>query len=120
MIAYYVMPGLKYRDKIRRKIIPTLTLEQQMDAIISTVCNYLGLDPKTIVRANRRQELVFARQLSVYFIKQTYPHISLKTIGNYLGGRDHTTALHSIKTLRNLMETEEKTREAVREISKLL
>jgi chromosomal replication initiator protein len=46
-----------------------------------------------------------ARQLSMYLAKN-YTNSSLKTIGDSFGGRDHSTVIHSLKTVQDIMDTD--------------
>ena len=43
---------------------------------------------------------------------------SLKTIGFHFGGRDHTTVMHSVQTVSDLVDTDRKFREQVEELRK--
>lgn len=54
---------------------------------------------------NRIQSLVELR--SIYMFIARSMHYTLKEIGTYLGGRDHTTVLHNLNIFKNLYETDE-------------
>jgi chromosomal replication initiator protein len=68
--------------------------------IRSIVCNHLGLEVSTICQPTRRRELVNARQIAMYFIKQ-YTQLSLAEIGEYFPHGDHATVLHSVRKVEN-------------------
>jgi chromosomal replication initiation ATPase DnaA len=53
----------------------------------------------------RRKRVVYARHIAIYFIRK-YTLLSLGDIANSVGLTDHSTAVHSIKTAINLMETD--------------
>lgn len=76
-----------------------------IDTIVSIVCETLGVVPQYIKTKSRQMERVRPRQicmsLCVYF-----GVASLKTIGNYFGGRDHTTVIHARKTVADLLITD--------------
>ena len=59
-----------------------------------------------LVGKSRKQEIVFARQVAMYLIRDL-TSASLKTIGNFFGGRDHTTVMHSVNTIENLLSSGE-------------
>ena len=42
----------------------------------------------------------------MYIAKQTTKH-SLKTIGLYFGGRDHSTVIHAINNISSMLEKDE-------------
>lgn len=52
---------------------------------------------------SRKKELVFPRQVAMYFAKE-YTDLSLKSIGYHFGGRDHSTVIHAIQTISELKE----------------
>lgn len=120
MIPYYAIPGLKQRDKLIKMIHPGKTLQQKLNGITDEVCYVLGVDKCELFNKCRKQEYVFARQIATYLIRKYHPEVTLKKIGEYFAGRDHTTAVHSIMHIKDLMETEEKTREIVRLIENRL
>lgn len=106
MIRYYVAPGLKYKDGLNVRMDSGKSMTERMSDITDVVCDVLGVKKEKIFTPCRQREFVVARQMSMYFIRKTYPDISLKNIGVYFGGRDHTTAIHSIQTLKDLIHTD--------------
>ena len=56
---------------------------------------------------SRRQRVVDARHAATHFLR-VYTDLTLKEIGEHIkGAGHHTTILHSIKTCKNLIETDE-------------
>ncbi len=117
-VCIYAIPGLLSDTKIPELNRPEL----QKDRIKEVVCKHYGLDPATITQTkSRKRELVFARQLIMYFMKK-YTKMSLKSIGSEFAGasngkkKDHTTVIHSIRTVNNLMDTDEVVLNEVKQI----
>jgi chromosomal replication initiation ATPase DnaA len=54
---------------------------------------------------NRSHPIKFLRHIYCYIAKSM--RYSLKSIGRHLGGRDHTTVIHSIRTFRDLYQTDD-------------
>lgn len=54
--------------------------------------------------ASRTRPLILPRQLILYEIKDQRPETSWHNLGKYMGGRDHTTALHSHAKIKRLRE----------------
>lgn len=72
--------------------------------------------PDDLLRAkSRKKEIALARQIAMYLCKQMTDH-SLKTIGLHFGGRDHSTVIHAINTVEELMQVDKKMREIVEAI----
>jgi chromosomal replication initiation ATPase DnaA len=72
--------------------------------IIEIVCEETGVDKQVMPKKTRKREVVITRQLIAYYAKMC-THLSLKEIGSILGGRDHTTAIHSIQTVKDLLDS---------------
>jgi len=53
----------------------------------------------------------------MYFAKHHTSH-TLKTIGFHFGGRDHTTVMHSVQTVSDLVDSDKKFRDQVDELRK--
>lgn len=62
--------------------------------------------------ASRRRGVVVARDVAMYLARQL-TRKSLKQIGEYFGGRDHTTVLHGCRKTESLMHSDAATLEAV-------
>ncbi len=62
--------------------------------IIEAVAKFYNISYKDITSSGRKKELVWPRQISIYMIREEL-NTSYPTIGNELGGRDHTTAMHA-------------------------
>lgn len=62
--------------------------------IIETVSKFYNTSYKELIGASRKKELVGPRQIAVFLIREEL-NTSYPAIGNELGGRDHTTAMHA-------------------------
>lgn len=72
--------------------------------IIEIVCEETGIEYATVLKKSRKREVVITRQLIAFYCKNC-TGMSLQSIGEILGGRDHTTVIHSVKTIQNLLDT---------------
>lgn len=79
----------------------TITCEN----IIQIVQNIFGVDNKSFNSKNRKRELVFARSAAMHLCKK-YTTQSVSRIGSIIGGRDHATVLHALKSVDDLLETD--------------
>ena len=78
--------------------------------MVYTLClNYLGIKRESLETKVRHSEIVYNRQLIHYVMRelvyQNKIKISLAEIGGLVGGKDHSTVLHSHKTIRNYLDT---------------
>jgi len=63
----------------------------------------------------RKKESVQARQIAMYFSIEFTKH-SLAYIGKEIGGKKHSTVIHSYRTVNNLIETDKKYKEQIENI----
>ena len=75
-----------------------------LEDIVKVVAHFYNLEESAMYEKNRRKEIVEARQVAMYILREDY-NISFPHIGKKLGGRDHTTVMHSYeKITRELTE----------------
>jgi chromosomal replication initiator protein len=76
-----------------------------LEDIVKVVAHFYNLEEPAMYEKNRRKEVVEARQVAMYILREDYS-ISFPHIGKKLGGRDHTTVMHSYeKITRELTES---------------
>ena len=76
-----------------------------MDEIIKKTCDYYKVRPADLISPNRARNIVRPRQMAMYLCKK-YTTRSLPEIGRKFGGRDHTTILHGVRKIEELMSTD--------------
>lgn len=67
--------------------------------IVDKVAEYYGIDEESIYEKTRRREVVRPRQVIMYLLREDF-NVSYPTIGTKLGGRDHTTVIHSCEKIK--------------------
>ena len=108
---------LKLAKDVLKNFVTEINKEVTPDVIQRTVAEYYNLDVENLASATRRRHVVLARQISMFLVKQ-YTEESLKSIGRMFGGRDHSTVLYSIKTVKDLMETNDDIRKSLGELER--
>lgn len=73
--------------------------------IVKTVTNFYNIDEKFIYEKTRRKEVVKPRQVLMYILREDFS-ISYPLIGQKLGGRDHTTVIHSCEKIKVDIKTD--------------
>lgn len=68
--------------------------------VIKQVAEFYSLDENIIYKKTRVKEVVRPRQLIMYILREDF-NVSYPTIGQKLGGRDHTTVIHSCEKIKN-------------------
>jgi Bacterial dnaA protein helix-turn-helix len=67
------------------------------------ITEYAGLSLARICAASRKREYTRARYTYVYALWR-YTGLTLKLMGEELGGRDHTTIIHTLNTVADFMD----------------
>ncbi len=90
-----------------------------IDDVVEKVAQYFNIDPKSIYEKTRRKEVVKPRQLIMYILREDFS-VSYPTIGQKLGGRDHTTVIHSCEKIKNELKSDSNLEEEIAQIRMLL
>ena len=69
-----------------------------MQSILDSVVNYYDVKLSDLVGKRRHKSIVLPRQVCMWLARH-HTRYSLEEIGGYLGGRDHTTVLHAVRTV---------------------
>lgn len=75
--------------------------------ILKIVSSFYDVSFDDLVLKNRKQELVRPRQVAMYLLRSELD-FSYPGIGEKLGGRDHTTAMHAFEKISKLLEKDAK------------
>jgi chromosomal replication initiator protein len=102
---------------IVKNFVKNASREISIDSIQKIVSDYFRLPVEKLKEKTRKREIVQARQISMFFAKQ-YTKSSLKTIGLHFGGRDHSTVIHALHTVDDLISTDKEFRRYVDDIRK--
>ena len=85
--------------------------------ILKGVSEFYNIPASIIESKTKKREVVMARY-NFYKLSKTHTKNSLKSIGLHCGGRDHSTVIHAIQTVNDIMETDTSFRNAVNELKK--
>src|SRR3990167_9234858 len=62
--------------------------------VVKIVAEYYKLEESSVYEKTRKKEIVKARQVVMYLLREDF-NVSYPLIGQKLGGKDHTTVIHS-------------------------
>ncbi len=100
-------------------IVQDIDTEVGIDYIQKTVSEYFNVDTDDLKAKTRKKEIVIARQVAMYFSKD-YTNHSLKSIGYHFGGRDHSTVIHAVQAVNDMIDIDAKFRYSIDELKKKL
>lgn len=80
--------------------------------IINHVADFFEIKIDDLMGNSRKKELVVPRQITMFLMREE-AKCSYPTIGQELGNRDHTTAMHAYEKIRRAAEEDEKIRQDI-------
>ncbi len=86
--------------------------------VIKTIAEFYGIEPALIKEKTRRKEIVKARQIVMYILREDF-NVSYPHIGQQIGGKDHTTVIHSCLKIKNDIKNDMLTAQEVEQIRAL-
>lgn len=104
------------RDVIKH-FVDNLSKEITIEYVHKMVAEHFNVPPEKMRDASRKREYVAARQVAMYLVKDM-TGASLKAIGDYFGGRDHSTVIYSCKTVEEQITVDMQLREDVSAIER--
>jgi chromosomal replication initiator protein len=103
--------------QVLKNIVHDIDTEISMDYLHKIVTEHFNISLESIKSKTRKKEIVIARQVAMYLAKQ-YTNHSLKSIGDYCGGRDHSTVIHAIQAVNDMLATEHQFKLSFEEIKR--
>jgi len=70
-----------------------------VDEVVRRIAQYYEVAEKSIYEKTRKKEVVKPRQIIMYILREEFS-VSYPSIGEKLGGRDHTTVIHSCEKIK--------------------
>ncbi|MCK5416024.1 chromosomal replication initiator protein DnaA [Candidatus Parcubacteria bacterium] len=83
--------------------------------IIEATAAFFDVKIPDIIGKSRKKELVYPRQITMYLMRKELG-TSFPTIGQDLGGRDHTTAMHACNKIKKEIKENEKVKQDIESV----
>ncbi len=112
---YEKVPNLSETKVVLKDLLNLSENKVTIDLIQTVVCKFFKISKNEMLSSRRSRYLVRPRQTAIYLTK-ILTSKSLPEIGREFSNRDHTTIIHSVKTIENIKE---KNPEMVDNINKL-
>lgn len=87
--------------------------------VVKIVSDFYNIDEQTIYDKTRKKEVVKPRQVIMYILREDL-NISYPSIGEKLGGRDHTTVIHSCEKIKEDIKSNQALIQEVNHIRSLI
>jgi chromosomal replication initiator protein len=108
-ISFYSFPGLKLTQKEKLSLKNSqrsLRFKMSKDEILQIIADECFIKVSDIVDRTRTRDVVNGRFIFCGVMKEHFGY-TLEKIGEFIGGRDHTTVMHSIKKYKDRYQYEE-------------
>ena len=102
---YNKTPNLSETKIVLKDLLNLSENRVTIDLIQSLVCKFYKISKTEMLSSRRSRYLVRPRQIAIYLTK-ILTSKSLPEIGRDFSNRDHTTVIHSIKTIENLKKND--------------
>ena len=110
LLAYSVVYNSKIDMRLAERVIKRAVKVDDkpltVDDIMETVCNHFNVTTAAVSSRSRKHEFVVARQVSMY-LAQKYTKMPAARIGKLVGGRDHSTVIHSCSQVEQRMKVDQ-------------
>lgn len=107
VITQSASTGEQISEDLARKVLGERVKEKRAhvyaDDVITTVCEFYQVKTTQLKGPKRDAGLVRARQVTMYLLKNELG-LTYVEIGNVLGGRDHTTIMHGVEKIEQLVD----------------
>ena len=110
-------PSIYECKKILKDFINANNKSINVESIQNLVASYFNLNIQELLSPRRSRALARPRQIAMYLSKQHTTN-SLPDIGRKFSNRDHTTVIHAVKKIDELIKKDNEIRESIIEIRK--
>lgn len=112
----YKMPiNMKLVDMVLPKFTDIIHTEISIEDIKKSICKYYHINETELCSSSRRQPLSQIRQIAIYFASKLTKESTIG-IGQSLGGRSHSTVIHSINQVQSLIQTDKNVKNDVEKL----
>ena len=122
VLAYSDLSGIPLTLELAQNALADFLphgVDLQPDDVLEAVSHAFGISNDRILGRERTREVALPRQIAMYLLREE-GGISLPKIGEFVGGRDHTTVMYACDKVNDLMETDDRLRRQVLKIREQL
>jgi chromosomal replication initiator protein len=108
---------LELAKEVLKNIVKEIQADVSVDFIQKTVADCFKVELEAMKSKVKKREIVIPRQTAMYFCKR-YTQLTLALIGENFGGRDHSTVIHALESVEDMMKTDANFKNTVDELTK--
>ncbi len=123
LMAYSIVSNteidMHLTEKVVKRVVHIADEPVNIDIIVDAVCEFCRVTPQDINGKSRKKEYTQARQI-VMFIASKQTNMPASRIGRLIGGRDHSTVIHSCRKIEKELANNEELQTLVENINKVI
>ena len=109
LLAYSVVYNsnidMRLAERVIMRAVKVDNKPLTIDDILDKVCTHYGVTLQQVMSRSRKRDYVVVRQISMY-LAQKYTKMPASRIGQLIGGRDHSTVIHSCSAIEQRLKTD--------------
>ena len=109
LLAYSVVYNsnidMRLAERIVKRAVKVDNKPLTVDEILDKVCNHYSVSQQHVLSRSRKRDYVLVRQISMY-LAQKYTKMPAGRIGQLIGGRDHSTVIHSCSAVEQRLKVD--------------
>jgi len=107
---YFVIPGI-IKPEVKPKSLSFFSEER----ILTAVMRYFDIDKNYLLQKSKSVEVCSKRQIVMYFLEK-HTNYSLSRIAKMFNQFDHISVICARKSVNNMMDTDERAKNMIKEI----
>lgn len=104
-VVYNSPVDMRLAERIIKRAVKIDNHPLTIDDILENVCNHYHVSPQQVFSRSRKRDYVLVRQISMY-LAQKYTKMPASRIGQLIGGRDHSTVIHSCAAIEQRLKVD--------------
>ena len=104
-IVYNSNIDMRLAERVMKRAVKVDDHPLTVDDILDTVCQHYHVTPQNVFSKSRKRDYVLARQISMY-LAQKFTKMPTARIGQLIGGRDHSTVIHSCSAIEQRLKVD--------------
>ena len=104
-IVYNSNIDMRLAERVIKRAVKVDNHPLTIDDILEKVCQHYGVSQQNVFSKSRKRDYVQVRQVSMY-LAQKYTKMPASRIGQLIGGRDHSTVIHSCSTVEKRLKVD--------------
>ena len=109
LLAYSVVYNsnidMRLAERVVKRAVKIDNKPLTVDDILEKVCGHYNVSPQNVCSKSRKRDYVIVRQISMY-LAQKYTKMPASRIGQLIGGRDHSTVIHSCSAVEQRLKVD--------------